>query len=41
MSPPGLPAAAVAPGAGAQLEAYRRMAGAVASDFLGIVTRPD
>jgi 1-acyl-sn-glycerol-3-phosphate acyltransferase len=39
MSPPRLPAAAVPAGVGAQLGAYRRMAGAVASDFVGLATR--
>jgi 1-acyl-sn-glycerol-3-phosphate acyltransferase len=39
MSPPGLSPGRVSAGASAQLEAYRRMAGAVASDFVGLVTR--
>jgi hypothetical protein len=38
MNPPRLPPVPVSAGAGAQLEAYRRMAGAVASDLLGVVT---
>jgi 1-acyl-sn-glycerol-3-phosphate acyltransferase len=39
MSPRDLSPGRVSAGASAQLEAYRRMAGAVASDFLGVVTR--
>ena len=39
MTPSRLSPARVSASAGAQLEAYRRMAGAVASDFVGVVTR--